>query len=193
LAGKTITINGQSFNPQSSSVTFGAANGNSAQVLGGSASALSVVVPPAPSGFTFNTVPCGTGGTGTKKVATPIAVTVTDASTGCASATNNTFQLIPDDTTTCSGQTQQTPPTASFTATAIDGHTFQFVDSSTASNATIVAWQWDFGDGTSSATQNPSHSYSGPFPRNVSVKLRVTDSNGLSSNQAVQVITVPGP
>jgi PKD repeat protein len=150
-----------------------------------------VKVPPAPSGFTFNTVPCGNGGT--KNVATPIAVTVTDNSTGCASASNNTFQLIPADTTTCTGQTQQTPPTASFTATPIDGHTFQFVDSSTASGATIVSWAWDFGDGNSSAVQNPSHSYGGPFPRNVSVKLRVTDSNGLSSNQAVQVITVPGP
>jgi PKD repeat protein len=196
LAGQTLTIKGQSFSPQSSSVTFGnSTSGNSAQILSASSSAISVVVPPAPTGFTFSTVPCGNGGT--KNVATPIAVTVTDNSTGCMSASDNTFELIPADTTTCTGQAQQTPPTASFTATPIDGHTFQFVDTSTATAATITSWMWDFGDGSpitaANSQQNPTHTYTGPFPRNVSVKLRVTDSNNLTSNQAVQVITVPGP
>jgi hypothetical protein len=191
-AGQTLTIKGQNFSPLSSSVTFGnSTGGNSAQILSASSSAINVVVPPAPTGFTFSTVPCGNGGT--KMVATPIAVTVTDNSTGCTSASDNTFELIPADTTTCTGQTQQTPPTASFTATPIDGHTFQFVDSSTATAATIVSWMWDFGDNSFSTAQNPSHPYAGPFPRNVSVKLRVTDSNNQTSNQAVQVITVPGP
>src|SRR5206468_210083 len=180
-----IMINGQNFTPQNMSVTFGAAGGgSSAQVLSGSPTSLSVVVPTPPQGFTFNTVPCGNGGT--KNAPTPITITVTDNSTGCTSSFTNGFLLNPSDTT-CNGQTQNTPPTASFTATAIDGHTFQFADTSTAqSGASIVSRAWDFGDGGTSGQQNPMHSYSGPFPRNVSVTLTVTDSNALS-NQPVKV------
>jgi hypothetical protein len=188
--GQTVTINGQSFTPQNMSVTFGAAaGGSSAQVLSGTATSLSVVVPTPPQGFTFNTVSCGNGGK--KNAPTPITVTVRDNSTGCSSSFTNGFLLNPTDTT-CTGQTQQTPPTASFTATAIDGHTYQFADTSTATAATIVSRSWDFGDGGTSNQQNPMHVYGGPFPRNVAVTLTVTDSNGLS-NQTVKVISVPGP
>ncbi len=191
MADASIMINGQNFNPQSTSVTFGASSGGtSAQVLSGSSTELTVRVPPQPTSF-FNTVACGNGGT--EPTATPITINVTDNSTGCSSSFTNGFQMEPTNPT-CTGQTQQTPPTAGFTATAIDGHTFQFVDTSTAQNgATIVGWSWDFGDGGTSSQQNPTHSYAGPYPRNVSVKLTVRDSNGLTSNQAVQVVTVPGP
>jgi PKD repeat protein len=191
MADASIMINGQNFNPLSTSVTFGASSGGtSAQVLSGSSTELTVRVPPQPTSF-FNTVTCGNGGM--EPTATPITINVTDNSTGCTSSFTNGFQMEPTNPT-CTGQTQQTPPTASFTATAIDGHTFQFVDTSTAqSGATVVSWAWDFGDGGTSTQQNPMHSYSGPYPRNVSVKLTVRDSNGLMSNQAVQVVTVPGP
>jgi PKD repeat protein len=191
MANASIMINGQDFNPQSTSVTFGASSGGtSAQVLGGSSTSLTVRVPSQPLSF-FTTMPCGNGGT--EPTSTPITINVTDNSTGCTSSFTNGFLMDPTSPT-CTGQTQQTPPTASFTATAIDGHTFQFVDASTAqSGATIVGWAWDFGDGGTSTQQNPMHSYAGPYPRNVSVKLTVRDSNGLTSNQAVQVVTVPGP
>jgi PKD repeat protein len=66
----------------------------------------------------------------------------------------------------------------------------QFADTS---SGTPTSWLWDFGDGTSSSQQNPSHDYSasGPFPKNFSVKLTVTNAGG--SNQTVKVITVTGP
>jgi hypothetical protein len=189
-SGDTITINGHNFNPVSTSVTFGAAgSGSSAQVVpGGTAMSLSVIVPQPPSGFTFNTEPCADGGT--EPAPTPITVTVTDNATGCTTSFTNGFLLVPT-VVTCTGQTA---PTASFSTSQIDGHTTLFVDTSTAApGATIVAWTWTFGDGTGSTLQNPQHSYSGPFPRTVSVTLKVRDSNGLSSTTAVQQVTEPGP
>ncbi|MDI6591590.1 MAG: PKD domain-containing protein [Patescibacteria group bacterium] len=44
--------------------------------------------------------------------------------------------------------------------------------------AITTSWYWDFGDGITSTLQNPSHFYS--QPRNYSVILEVTDSNGYS-------------
>jgi PKD repeat protein len=51
-----------------------------------------------------------------------------------------------------------------------------FTDSSSACNATIQQWKWEFGDGTTSALQNPSHSYtvSGTYI----VKLTVRNNFG---------------
>ena len=51
-----------------------------------------------------------------------------------------------------------TPPTADFLATSLlscDG-LIQFTDQTTNG---AVSWAWDFGDGTSSTLQNPSHDY----------------------------------
>lgn len=39
------------------------------------------------------------------------------------------------------------------------------------SNREIVAWMWDFGDGTTGTGPNPSHTYSGPGPWNVCLKV----------------------
>jgi hypothetical protein len=187
-AGTNATISGRGFSPQNVGVTFGpSGTGSSAQVLSSSTEAINLVVPQPPPGFTFTTQPCGTGGI--MSIATPITVTVTDLSTGCSSAFSNGFRLSPSDSS-CRNQTPPTPPTASFTATPINGHTMQFADTS---SGAPTSWLWDFGDGGTSTQQNPSHDYSasGPFPKNFSVKLTV--SNGGGSNQTVKVITVTGP
>jgi PKD repeat protein len=200
--GSNVTIQGRDFSPQNVGVTFGTGNnGSSAHVVSSSAGAITVVVPTPPQGFTFNTQPCGTNGSGTQNVATPITIMVRDLSTGCSTTFTNGFLLAPADTT-CNGQTVPPPPTAptaSFTATPVNGHVIQFADTSTATGtATITGWSWNFGDPASgvnntSTLQNPAHDYTpsgGPFPRNFSVTLRVTDSNGLT-NQTVKVTTVP--
>jgi hypothetical protein len=192
MANDIIMINGQNFNPLSMSVTFGAASGGtSAQITSGSSTVLNVRVPTQPASF-FTTTACGSGGT--IPVSTPITINVTDNSTGCTSSFTNGFLMDPT-LPMCTGQTPQTRPTASFTATQLDGHTYQFVDKSmaTTTGATVNGWAWNFGDNTTSIQQNPMHSYSGPFPRNVTVTLTVTDSNGLMSSQAAMVIAVPGP
>lgn len=178
-AGDSVTIQGHDFTPQNMGVTFGSGTGgSSAQVTGGTSSTINVLVPTPPQGFTFNTVPCGNGGT--RNAPTPITVNVTDLSTGCTSAFTNGFLLNPSDTS-CQNST---PPTASFTAAPVSGHTMQFTDTSTGNP---TSWLWDFGDGQSSSQQNPSHTYAAAGP--YSVKLTVSNAGG--SNQTVKVITVP--
>jgi hypothetical protein len=54
-------------------------------------------------------------------------------------------------------------------------HTVDFVDRST-STSPIDRWAWDFGDGSTSTEQNPSHTYM--FPGNYTVSLTVRDTAG---------------
>lgn len=54
-----------------------------------------------------------------------------------------------------------------------------FTDGSTSANGTINSWLWDFGDGATSALQNPSHTYTSA--RNFSVTLQVKNTNGCVS------------
>ncbi|AKB17623.1 cell surface protein [Methanosarcina sp. WWM596] len=77
-------------------------------------------------------------------------------------------------------------PTASFTTSPQSGEaplTVQFTDTSTGSP---TSWLWDFGDGSTSNSQSPSHTYSraGTY----TVKLTVTNSYG-SSGTASSSIT----
>lgn len=51
-----------------------------------------------------------------------------------------------------------------------------FSDGSTPGSGTITNWFWDFGDGTTSTQQNPSHVYT--TAGNYTVTLRVTNSSG---------------
>jgi PKD repeat protein len=60
------------------------------------------------------------------------------------------------------------PPVASFTASPTSGSaplTVQFTDTSTGAVFTtpsFVPWAWDFGDGTTSGAQHPTHTYTTP-------------------------------
>ncbi len=78
-------------------------------------------------------------------------------------------------------------PVASFTGTGTAGcfpHTVQFTDASSAVSGTLSSWQWDFGDGTTSTLQNPSHTYT--IAGNFTVTLRVTNSHGCT-----EVFSIP--
>jgi gliding motility-associated-like protein len=79
-------------------------------------------------------------------------------------------------------------PTAAFTSNltvACNPGIIQFSDQSTspAAAGTIVSWLWDFGDGTTSTQQNPSHMYTttGYF----TVALTVTSSSGCQHTRSV--------
>lgn len=80
------------------------------------------------------------------------------------------------------------PPVAAFTAspTSItEGDSVQFTDQST--NAP-TEWLWDFGDGSTSTTQNPSHSYS--TAGSYEVTLTVSNNAGSDSETKSGYIAV---
>jgi gliding motility-associated-like protein len=72
--------------------------------------------------------------------------------------------------------------------TACLGTSSVFKDKSTTANGAIAAWLWDFGDGTTATTQNPSHTYK--TAGNYTVKLIVTNSNGCASSAASQSLHI---
>jgi formylglycine-generating enzyme required for sulfatase activity len=89
--------------------------------------------------------------------------------------------------TTPAPQTPSAPaaPVASFTfspASPAPGQSVQFQDASTGSP---VSWSWDFGDGSASTAQNPTHSYaaSGSFV------VRLSAANAGGSSSAIRTVT----
>jgi PKD repeat protein len=63
-----------------------------------------------------------------------------------------------------------------------------FVDESSDPDGSVVAWSWDFGDGTTSNEQNPTHSYSGAGSNLVT--LTVFDNDGGSNTTSKTVVVV---
>lgn len=79
-------------------------------------------------------------------------------------------------------------PLANFEADALTGRaplTVNFTDQSTES---ITSWQWDFGDGTISTEQNPSHTYTDPGTYTVS--LTATGPGGSDTETKTDYIEV---
>jgi len=75
-------------------------------------------------------------------------------------------------------------PSPSVTADVTQGCvplTVNFTDLSTPGSAPIVTWIWDFGDGTTSTLQNPSHTFVNPG--NFTVTISLIDSNGCIANR----------
>jgi gliding motility-associated-like protein len=70
-------------------------------------------------------------------------------------------------------------PVVNFTVNDSSGcypKTLQFTDLTNPGSGTNASWLWDFGDGTFSTQQNPSHRYTSGG--NFNVTLQVTNSNG---------------
>ncbi len=62
-----------------------------------------------------------------------------------------------------------------------------FIDETLIINGYPISWEWDFGDGSISALQNPAHLYNS-FG-NYEVVLTVTDNAGCA-NYATQMISI---
>jgi PKD repeat protein len=81
-------------------------------------------------------------------------------------------------------------PLASFTAAAevCFGTVVNFSDQTSTPGSSAVQWQWDFGDGNSANSQNPTHNYSvaGTYP----VTLTVTSAVGCVSTLATKTVVV---
>ena len=87
--------------------------------------------------------------------------------------------------------TVPTAPIADFSAVQTSGTlAMKFTDTSTGGAPT--SWWWDFGDGSGSTSQNPSHTYSAPG--SYQVKLIATNNGGFTSKTStVSVTPPPGP
>jgi PKD repeat protein len=83
------------------------------------------------------------------------------------------------------------PPVASFTISpsqATIKDIICFTDVSTDQDGTLKSWQWDFGDGTSSGQQNPTHRYSDKG--SYAVRLTVTDNKNAKGSVTGAVVII---
>lgn len=86
------------------------------------------------------------------------------------------------------------PPTVNFTYTPVNPHpndNIQFTDNSVdPENKTLSSWFWNFGDGTNSTEQSPSHQYGSTG--NYQVALTVADEENLTGSISATIsVTEP--
>lgn len=87
--------------------------------------------------------------------------------------------------------TQEPTPTADFTATPTTGIAPLKVQFTSQTTGTITYYAWDFGDGSTSALANPSHSYNNGG--GWTIKLTVTGPGGSASKTKINYITTQPP
>lgn len=134
------------------------------------------------------------GGDGTSDEASPahtfsaagpyeVELTVTDA----AGETSTSTQTV-----TVTATATNNPPVAAFASVCISLDCV-FTDASTDPDAgdAVASWAWDFGDATTSTTQNPTHSYAVTVPDTFTVSLTVTDGQGATNTITHDVIVAP--
>jgi|GEM_PF-1426940 len=88
------------------------------------------------------------------------------------------------------GAVEKFAPTADFTFSPQNpgiGETVQFTSLSTDEDGTIVAYQWNFGDGGTSSQNNPQHRYNINEPAVFTVQLTVTDNDGKTAAAAKEI------
>jgi gliding motility-associated-like protein len=97
---------------------------------------------------------------------------------GCSRSFNGTVKVV-------------SQPTASFTYSIVSPNTndqYAFSNTSTSpSGVAGMSYYWDFGDGTTSTTENPSHVFT--VAGTYTVRLTVTNANGCSES-ITEIITV---
>ena len=136
-----------------------------------------------------------TSGDGTFDDATLPAATYTPGSADIAAGTV-TLTLTTDDPPGSCGAasdgmvlTIAPTPVAAFTSSAT-GLTVDFTDASTISSGSITSWGWDFDDGNSSISQNPSNTYTADGIYNVCLIVTTNDGCSDMSCDSVTVIGV---
>jgi len=108
-----------------------------------------------------------------------------------ASAGTYSVTLVAWSDNGCRGEITKTitiydNPVADFNFSNVcQNEVFSATDASTVANGSIVSWFWTFGDGSTSTTQNPTHSYS--TSGNYDVSLTVTTDNGCTNTVSKEV------
>jgi len=106
---------------------------------------------------------------------------------------NYTVTLIVEDANGCSNTISvdiviEPSPTADFTADAVCmGESMIFTDQSYSDGQPIISWYWEFGDGATSTTANPIHTYSSAGNYDV---LLVVETAGGCSNEIVKEVNI---
>ena len=80
------------------------------------------------------------------------------------------------------------PPVANFTKSLTQGTAPLIVGFTDTSTSVVTSWQWDFGDGTTSSAQNPTHLYY-EDPGQYTVTLTVTGPTGTDTHSDIITIT----
>jgi PKD repeat protein len=99
--------------------------------------------------------------------------------------------LKPELVVTQGSATTATIPVANFTASPNPAGVNQSVTFTDTSTNSPTSWTWDFGDGTSSNLQHPTHAYT--FPGAYSVVLTASNSAGSSNKTGAVTITSSSP
>ncbi len=99
---------------------------------------------------------------------------------GTSNGSDSVF--ITPDSTGCHAAYYVIPDTNTF-------YTYSFIDQST---GTIISWLWDFGDGTSSIGQNPTHAFPMPGYYNVCLTVQGSDSTCYDTYCDSLLVTNPG-
>jgi len=81
-----------------------------------------------------------------------------------------------------------TPPTAGFSSVCTELNC-SFIDGSSDSDGSVVAWSWDFGDGNTSTTRSPSHTYAAGG--SYTVRLTATDDDGATDVSSQTIVVEP--
>lgn len=112
-----------------------------------------------------------------------VRLTVSNSAGADSEAKTNLINILP-----------VSAPQANFAASPTAGLSplaVQFTDLSEPEGA-IDSWLWDFGDGGTSITQNPSHTYRGTEGGFFSVSLTVSNASGADSERKTNLIQIKG-
>lgn len=101
------------------------------------------------------------------------------SSIGCVKSKTKTYKINARPTVAASADKTQ--------GCASDGLTVAFTDNS----SNVSSWSWDFGDGATSISPSPSHSYTTEGAYNA--VLTATDANGCQNTSAPIVVSVKNP